>query len=100
MGWALRLYYLTNLDDIAPFSFLCIEILIFILPSEEECDLAPEENLEPKSAGLEISRTREVWHTSLEVFHAQIKEKSLLGCILCSEETQRKIVESDIFRIL
>ena len=88
------------MDDIAPFSFLCIEILIFILPSEEECDLTPEENLEPNSAGLEISRTREVWHKSLEEFHAQIKEKSLLGRILCSEETQRKIVESDIFRIL
>ena len=88
------------MDDIAPFSFLCIEILIFILPSEEECDLAPEESLEPNSADLEILGTREVWHKSLEEFHAQIKEKSLLGRILCSEETQRKIVGSDIFRIL
>ena len=88
------------MDDIAPFSFLCIEVLIFILPSEEECALALEENLEPNSAGLKISRTREVWHKSLEVFHTQIKEKSLLGRILCSEETQRKIVESDIFGIL
>ena len=46
-------------------------------------------------------RTRGVWHKSLEELHsAQIKEKSLLGHLVCSEETQRKILESEIFRIL
>ena len=39
------------------------------------------------------------WHKSLEESHsAQIKGKSLLGHLVCSEENQRKIVESDIFR--
>ena len=31
---------------------------------------------------------------------AKIKERSLLGYIFCSEETQQRILESDIFRIL
>ena len=34
----------------------------------------------------------------MELHSAQIKEKSLLGHLVCSEETQRKILESDIFR--
>ena len=59
------------------------------------------ENLEPNSAGLKSSRTGGVWHKSLEESHsAQVKEKSLFGHLMCSEETQRKILESDIFRIL
>ena len=41
-------------------------IFNFILPSEEDCALNPEENLEPNSAGLKSSRTRGVWHKSLE----------------------------------
>ena len=41
------------------------------------------------------------WHKSLEESHsAQIKGKSLLGHLVCSGEAQRKILESDIFRIL
>ena len=76
-------------------------IFNFVLPSEEDCALAPEENLEPNSAGLKSSRTGGVWHKSLEESHpAQVKEKSLLGHLVCSEETQRKILEPDIFRIL
>ena len=68
---------------------------------EEDCNLAPEENIEPNSADFKSSRTRGVWHKSLEKSHsAQIKEKSLLGHLVCSEETQRKVLESDIFRIL
>ena len=75
-------------------------IFIFILPSEEDCNLTPEENLEPNSAGLKSLRTRGVWHKSLEESHsAQIKEKSLLGYLVCSEETQKEIIKPDIFRI-
>ena len=63
--------------------------------------MASEENLEPNSAGLKSSRTRGVWHKSLEESHsAHIKEKSLLGHLVCWEETQRKILESDIFSTL
>ena len=41
------------------------------------------------------------WHKSLQESHsAQIKKKSLLGHLVCSGEAQRKILESDIFRIL
>ena len=41
------------------------------------------------------------WHKSLEESHsAQVKGKSLFGHLVCSEETERKILESDIFRIL
>ena len=55
-------------------------IFNFILTSEEDCFLAPGENLEPNSAGLKSSRTRGVWHKSLEESHSgQIKGKSLLG---------------------
>ena len=76
-------------------------IFNFVLPSEEDFALAPEENLEPNSAGLKSSRTGGVWHKSLqESDSAQVKEKSLLGHLMCLEETQRKILESDIFRIL
>ena len=47
------------------------------------------------------SRTGGVWNKSLEEAHsAQVKERSLLGHLVCSEETQKKILESDIFRIL
>ena len=76
-------------------------MLNFILPSEDDCALAPEENLEPNSAGLKSSQTRGVWHKSLEESHsAQIKEKSMLGHLVYSEETTKKFLESDIFRIL
>ena len=47
------------------------------------------------------SRTGGVWNKSLEEAHsAQVKERSLLGHLICSKETQKKILESDIFRIL
>ena len=73
----------------------------FILPSEEDSIRAPEENLDPNSAGLASSRTGGVWNKSLEEAHsAQVKERSLLGYLVCSEEIQKKILESDIFRIL
>ena len=76
-------------------------IFNFILPSEEDCDLSPEENLEPKSAGLKSSRGRRVWHKFLEENHAApIKERSLFGHIMCSDETQKKILEPDICRHL
>ena len=76
-------------------------IFNFVLPSEGDCALAPEENLEPNSAGLKSSRTGGVWHKSLEESDsAQVKEKSLLGHLMCSEETQRKILEPGIFHIL
>ena len=70
----------------------------FFLPSEGD---SPEENLEPNSAGSKSSRTRGAWHKSPEESHsAQVRERSLLGHLVCSEETQKKILESDIFRIL
>ena len=73
----------------------------FILRSGEDCALNPEENLEPNSAGLKSSRTRGLWHKSLEEDHsAKVKERSLFGHIMYSEETQKKILESDLFRIL
>ena len=47
------------------------------------------------------SRTGGVWNKSLEEAHsAQVKERSLLGHLICSEETKKKILESDIFGIL
>ena len=73
----------------------------FILPSEEDSVRASEENLDPNSTGLKNSRTGEVWNKPLEEAHStQVKERSLLGHLICSEETQKKILESDIFRIL
>ena len=58
-------------------------------------------NLEPNYAGLKGSRTTGVWHKSLEESHAvPIKERSLPGHIMCSEETPKKILGSDIFCIL
>ena len=58
-------------------------IFDFILPSEEDSIRCSAENLD-----LE------------EAHSAQVKERSLLGHLICSEETQKKILESDIFRIL
>ena len=73
----------------------------FILPSAEDSVRAPEENLDPNSADLASSRTGGVWNKSPEEAHsAQVKERSLLGHSVCSEETQKKILESDIFCIL
>ena len=77
------------------------DIFDFILLSEDDFVWASEENLDPNSAGLASSRTGGVWNKSLEEAHsAQVKERSLLGHLVCSEETQKKILESDIFRIL
>ena len=76
-------------------------IFNFVLPSEEDCALNPEENLEPNSVGLKSSRTKGVWHKSLEEAHsAKVNERTLFGHIMCSEDTQKKILESDLFRIL
>ena len=59
---------------------------------EEDRGLAPEKNLEPNSAGLKSSRTGGVWHKPLEESHsAQIKERSLLGHLVCSVETKKEI---------
>ena len=64
-------------------------MLSFILGSEEDCALAPEENLEPNTAGLRSLRTRGLWDKSLAKSRtAQIKERPLSGHILCSEEIQ------------
>ena len=68
------------------FNTYCMSL--FILPKGDDCTLAPEENLVPNSTDLKSSGTRGVWHKSLEENHAaQIKERSLLGHPLCSEET-------------
>ena len=76
-------------------------IFKFVLHSEEDCALLPEENLEPNSAGLKSSRTSEVWQKSLEESPAaQVRERSLFGHIMCPDETQKKILESDICSIL
>ena len=58
---------------------------LFVL-AKEDC-FAPEENLEPNSAGLKSSRTKGVRRKSLEENHsACIMERSLIGHIMCSEE--------------
>ena len=68
---------------------------LFVLAKEDF--FAPEENLEPNSAGLKSSQTRGVRHKSLEENHsAWIKERSLIDHIMCSEETPKKILGSDI----
>ena len=62
----------------------------FIPPSEEDSVRVSEENLDPNSAGLVNSRTGGVWNKSLgEAHSAQIKERSLLGHLIYSEETQK-----------
>ena len=67
------------------------DIFDFILPSEDDFVWASEENLDPNSAGLASSRTGGVWNKSLEEAHsAQVKERSLLGHLVCSEETQKR----------
>ena len=64
--------------------------------AKEDC-FAPEENLEPNSARLKSSWTRGVRHKSLEENHsAWIKKRSLIGHIMRSEETPKKILESNI----
>ena len=73
----------------------------FILPSKEDSARASEENPDPNSAGLTNSRTGGVWNRSREEAHsAHVQERSLLGHLITSEETQKKILEADIFRIL
>ena len=76
-------------------------IFNFVLPSEEDSARACEENPVPNSAGLANSRTGGVWNRSREEAHsAHVQERSLLGHLITSEETQKKILEADIFRIL
>ena len=77
-------------------------IFNFILPSEEDSARASEENPDPNSAGLTNSRTGGVWNRSREEAHfaPHVQERSLLGHLITSEETQKKILEADIFRIL
>ena len=63
--------------------------------------MTPEENLEPKSVCLRSSQTRGVWPKSTEENHSpRIKKRSLLIHIICSEEIEKKILESAIFCIL
>ena len=70
--------------------------MTLLVLAKEDC-FAPEENLEPNSAGLKSSWTRGVRRKSLEENHcAWIKERSLIGHIICSEESPKKILESDI----
>ena len=76
-------------------------IFNFIPPSEEDSARASEENLDPNSTGLVNSRTGGVWNRSREEAHsAQVQERSLLGHLISSEETQKKILEADIFRTI
>ena len=76
-------------------------IFNFVLPSEEESAQASEGDSAPSSAGLANSRTGGVWSRSREEAHsAHVQERSLLGHIITSEETQKKILEADIFRLL
>ena len=73
----------------------------FILPSEEDCILPPEEHFEPNSVGSKSLETSGVWHKPLEEsYAAQVRKRSLFGHIVCPEETQKKIRESDICSIL
>ena len=72
---------------------------LFVL-QKEDC-FAPEENLEPNSTWFKSSRTRGVRHKShSDTRHknrpAWIEERSLIGHIMCSEETHQQILESDI----
>ena len=68
---------------------------LFVL-AKEDCFVS-EDNLEPNSARLKSSRTRGVRHKFLEEnCSAWIKERSLIGHIMCLEKNPRKIVESDI----
>ena len=61
----------------------------------------PTENPDPNSAGLANSRTGGVWNRSREEAHsAHVQERSLLGHLITSDETQKKILEVDNFRIL
>ena len=76
-------------------------IFNFVLPSEEESAQASEGDSAPSSAGLANSRTGGVWSRSREEAHsAHVQERSLLGHIITSEETQKKILEAYIFRLL
>ena len=76
-------------------------ILNPILPSEKDSARPPTENPDPNSAGLANSRTGGVWNSSHEEAHsAHAQERSLPGHLITSEETQKKILEADIFRIL
>ena len=69
---------------------------LFVLAKEDY--FALKENLESNSTGLKCSRTRRVRHKSLEENHtAWIKERSLIGHTMYSEETAKKILESEIF---
>ena len=65
---------------------------LFVLAMEDY--FALEENLESNSTGLKCSRTRGVRYKSLEENHsAWIKERLLIGHIMCSEETAKNILE-------
>ena len=70
--------------------------MILFVFAKEDC-FAPEENHEPNSARMKSSWTRGVRHKSLEENHsAWIKKRSLIGHIMCSGETPKKILESNI----
>ena len=79
-------------------------MLNFILPSEDDCALAPEENLEPNSAGLKSSQTRGVWHKSLKEIHAaQIKfglSPSKKVCFLSPTESPLNLMKNGFNFIL
>ena len=78
-----------------------IQTFKFDLSLREDCTLAPEETLEPDSSSSKSLRTGGIWHKALEEeYAAQIKEKPLLGHIVGPEDTQQRILESDILRIL
>ena len=59
------------------------------------------ENLEQPPTGLKISQARGVWLKTLdEDYTAQVRERSLHGDLVCSEEIPENILESNIFCIL
>ena len=61
-----------------------------LAPPKQYC-LAPEENPEPNSAGLENSRTRGARRKPPEENHsAQIKVRSLIGNTMCSEKPPKR----------
>ena len=69
--------------------------------SEEDSPRAPEKNLAPRSAGLPNPRTGGAWNRPRgEAHSAHAQERSLPGHLITSEETQKQILEADIFRTL
>ena len=73
----------------------------FVLSSKEDYFLTPGENLQPPTAGSKSPRTGGAWPKCLhEEYAAQIRERILLGHLVCSKEILEKILESNTSLIL